>query len=246
MNLYRYQLKRSNGQVMVGTLKAASLPLATQQARLMGGSILELVRANDDAPRQGLLGWGQGVSSKDLLTFTSQLAVMSKAGIGLTAALAGIGEQTQAPRMAHVIRTLKRDVEAGRQFSEALQRFPKVFSPLYVNMVRASELSGSFGHMLNRIGDYLNQQLETRRQVVGAMVYPAVIVTLATITTIFMLTFVLPKFMVIFQGKEDILPLPTRMLMAWSHSMVTYWYLYIVVVTGAVGGFLYFIRTEGG
>jgi len=247
MHTYRYQLKRPNGQVMAGTLKAASMALATQQARVLGGTIMELVRATeDDSPRKNLFSWGSGVSGKDLLAFTSQLAVMAKAGIGLTAALEGIGEQIKAPRMALIVRTLKRDVEAGRQFSEALQRFPKVFSPLYVNMVKASELSGSFGHMLQRIGDYLNQQMETRRQVTGAMVYPAIIVTLALTTTIFMLTFVLPKFMVIFQGKEEILPLPTKILMAWSASLVSYWYLYIVTIGGSLAGFIYFVRTDRG
>ena len=250
MNMYHYQLKQTNGQILVGSLKAETQVLAAQQLRDLGGTLIELSRANEIVnARKGLLarlGIGQGVATKELLSFTSQLAVMSKAGIGLTTALGGIEEQIKAPRMAEVVRTLKRDVEAGRQFSEALQRFPKVFSPLYINMVKASELSGSFGHMLERIGQYLNQELETRRQVTGAMVYPIIIVTMAIMTTIFMLTFVLPRFMILFKGKEDILPLPTKMLLAMSNSMCNYWYVYLVTAVGGVAGVIYSFRTNKG
>jgi type IV pilus assembly protein PilC len=249
MGTYRYQLKQTDGQVVTGTMKADSLMLATQQVRELGGTILDLMRIGEDAvPRKGLLGLqlGQRVGSKELLAFTNQLAVMAKAGIGLTTTLESIGEQTKHPKMASTIQTLKRDIEGGRQFSEALQRFPKIFSLLYVNMVRASELSGTFGHMLERINDYLTQQIETRRQVKGAMIYPAIIVVLAITTTIFMLTFVLPRFTPLFKGREEILPLPTKMLMAMSHSITTYWYAYLFGLLAAVGGFIYFLRTDLG
>ena len=250
MNIYHYQLKQTNGQILAGSLKAETQVLAAQQLRELGGTLIELSRASDIVnARKSLLarlGVGQGVGTKELLSFTSQLAVMSKAGIGLTTALAGIEEQSKAPRMAEVVRTLKRDVEAGRQFSEALQRFPKVFSPLYINMVKASELSGSFGHMLERIAQYLNQQVETKRMVTGAMIYPTIIVAMAIMTTIFMLTFVLPRFMILFKGKEDILPLPTKMLLAMSNSMCNYWYVYLITAVVGVAGAVYSFRTNKG
>jgi len=248
MHTYRYQMKRPNGEVLVGTLKADNQAVAMQQIREMGGAVLDLAEISvGDAPGQAAgIHILNRIGSKDLLAFTSQLAVMSKAGIGLTAALESIAEQLTNPRMRVVVRTVKRDVEAGRQFSEAIQRFPKVFSLLYVNMVRASELSGTFGHMLGRIGQYLTQQAQTRRQVTGAMVYPTIIVVMAILTTVFMLTFVLPQFTVLFKGKEDILPLPTKILMGLSASLTHFWYLYIVTAGTLVGGFVYFIRTEGG
>ena len=250
MPLYQYQMKRPNGEVVAGTLRADNQAVALQQIREIGGAALDLARLGEaGVGPSGLLaslGFGKHVGTRDLLAFTSQLAVMAKAGIGLTTALGSIGEQITNPYMAQVVQTLKRDVESGRQFSEALQRFPKVFSLLYINMVRASEMSGSFGHMLERIGDYLNQQVETRRQVTGAMVYPLIIVIMAITTTVFMLTFVLPRFMVLFEGKEDILPIPTKILMALSASLRTYWYAYVLGAAGSVTGFLYFLRTETG
>jgi type IV pilus assembly protein PilC len=248
MHTYSYHLKRPDGHVVAGVLRAENQVLAAQRVREMGGSLLDLVRLGDERARSRLEEWNplNRIGASDVLAFTSQLGVMSKAGIGLTDALESIGDQITSPRMAVVVSTLKRDVESGRQFSEALQRFPQVFSLLYVNMVRASELSGSFGHMLDRIGEYLNQQMETKRQVTGAMIYPLIIVCMAIATTVFMLTFVLPRFAVLFQGKESILPLPTVILMGISASLSNYWYLYVATVAGLAGGFIYFIRTEIG
>jgi len=248
MHTYRYQMKRPNGEVLVGTLKADNQAVAMQRVREMGGAVLDITQVGtDDTPRQaGGIQIFNRIGSKDLLAFTSQLAVMSKAGIGLTSALESIADQLQNPRMQIVVRTLKRDVEAGRQFSEAIQRFPKVFSLLYVNMVRASELSGTFGHMLGRIGDYLTQQAQTKRQVTGAMVYPVIIVVMAILTTVFMLTFVLPQFMVLFKGKEDILPMPTKILLGLSASLTSFWYLYILAAGTVATALVLFIRTERG
>src|SRR5205814_6719369 len=100
----------------------------------------------------------------------------------------------------------------GRQLSEPRMRYPKVFSPLYITMVKASELSAGFSNMLDRIAAYLCQQIETMSMVRGAMIYPGIIGTMAIGTTIFLLTFVLPRFMTIFKGKEKALPAPTKLL----------------------------------
>ena len=249
MHTYRYQMKKRDGQVVVGTLEADNQTLAAQQIRELGGIVLDLTRTGghaDKTAKSGGFAILNRIGAKDLLAFTSQLSVMSKAGIGVTSALESISDQLVNPRMRTVVATLKRDVEAGRQFSEAVQRFPKVFSVLYVNMVRASELAGTFGHMLSRINDYLTQQAQTRRQVIGAMIYPLIIVILAIMTTVFMLTFILPQFMVLFEGKEEILPLPTKMLMAMSASLRGYWYLYFLVAATAGGSLTYLIRTDAG
>jgi type IV pilus assembly protein PilC len=145
-----------------------------------------------------------------------------------------------------MLKTMQRDVESGKQFSEALARYPKTFSPLYINMVRASELSGGFSKMLDRIAGYLGQQLETSAMVKGAMIYPGIIGTLAISTTIFLLTFVLPRFMVIFKGKEAALPTPTKLLLAMSQFMTNYWYICLLGLGALIWGFLLMIRTDWG
>ena len=93
--------------------------------------------------------------------FTSQLAVMIRAGISIRAAIEGIADQAENPKFKAMLVQMKKDVESGKQFSDALMRYPKIFSPLYINMVKASELSGGFSKMLDSIADYLAQQIET-------------------------------------------------------------------------------------
>jgi type IV pilus assembly protein PilC len=141
---------------------------------------------------------------------------------------------------------MKKDVEGGKQFSDALMRYPKVFSPLYINMVKASELSGGFSKMLDKIAGYLNQQIETTSMVRGACIYPGIIGTMAIGTTVFLLTFVLPRFMVIFKGKEKALPAPTKLLLALSNFMTNYWYICLGALVAAIWGFMLMLRTDWG
>jgi len=117
---------------------------------------------------------------------------------------------------------------------------------LYINMVRASEMSGGLSRMLERIGAYLGQQIETAAMVKGAMIYPGIIGGMAIGTTIFLLTFVLPRFMTIFQGKEAALPLPTKMLLAMSAFMVNYWYFVIGAMIAGIWGLFLVLKTTWG
>lgn len=192
------------------------------------------------------LQFGTRVTQKDVLAVTRQLSVMVKAGISITEALESMAEQTTNPKLGRLLRAMHADVEAGKPFSEAIAAHPRVFSTLYVNMIRASELSGSFSHILNRIAEYLSHQLETRSQVRAALMYPAIIGCMAVSTTVFMLVWVLPKFLELFKGKEALLPLPTKMLLALSASMVGFWYLYIAGAAAVVVGAVMFLRTDTG
>jgi type IV pilus assembly protein PilC len=185
-------------------------------------------------------------TQKHVLDFTTQLAVMIRAGINIRQALDGIADQTQHTGMKRVLQKIKADVESGKQFSEAIAKHPKLFNPLYCNMVRASEMAGNFAKMLDRIAGYIGQQLETRKMVVGAAIYPAIIGTLAVGVTVFLLTFVLPKFAGVFEGKEEVLPWATKFLLGLSAFMIQYWYM-ILGGLAVLGGALYaFLKTEVG
>ena len=192
------------------------------------------------------LNWSSGPSKKDILDFTTQLAVMIRAGISIRQALDGISEQTTNAKFKSVLQEIKADIESGRQFSEAIAKHPKLFGPLYISMVQASEMSGAFARMLDRIAAYLQQELETRKMVVGASVYPGIIATMAIGVTVFLLTFVLPRFAGVFEGKEEALPGPTKFLMTVSGFMVESWWLILIVVAAAISGFMLFIRTDLG
>jgi type IV pilus assembly protein PilC len=248
---YRYQIKNSSGQTQVGVVAAETAATAATILRNQGSHVLSLSPVVAGLDTAGLMAKFREMNAgkpnqKHVLDFTTQLAVMIRAGINLRAALDGIADQTTHLGFKRVISQLKADVEGGKQFSEAIARYPKLFNPLYINMVRASEMSGSFSKMLDRIAGYITQQLETKKMVMGAAIYPAIIGTLAVGVTIFLLTFVLPKFASVFEGKEDVLPWATKFLLGLSAFMVANWYLLIGGI-GALGGVLYaFLKTEVG
>jgi type IV pilus assembly protein PilC len=249
---YRFQVRSKDGKLQSGTMAADSASAAAAILRNQGVHVM--------AVDQDKTGRGEGMSLRDrfaeinnkkptqknVLDFTTQLSVMIRAGINLRAALDGIADQTDHRMFKKVINQLKADVESGKQFSDALARYPKLFGPLYVNMVRASEMSGSFSEMLDRIGGYIGQQIETKKMVIGASIYPAIIGGMAVTVTIFLLTFVLPKFYTIFEGKEDVLPWATNFLMMLSQTLTEQWPFLLggVVVVGGAG--FAFIKTEVG
>lgn len=246
MPTYRYEARGSGGKTTSGVVTAPTLAAASEQLRARGEFIVHLAPAVESSKKGSGLSLSMGPSAKDVLNFTSQLAVMIRAGISIRAAIEGIAEQVENPKFKQMLQQMRRDVESGKQFSEALARYPKTFSPLYINMVRASELSGGFSRMLDRIAAYLGQQIETASMVKGAMIYPGIIGTLAVGTTVFLLTFVLPRFMTIFKGKEAALPAPTKLLLAMSQFMTNYWYLCLLGLGAFIWGFLLMIRTDWG
>jgi type IV pilus assembly protein PilC len=248
MPTFKYEIQNADRSRQEGVLQAPTLAAASQQLRSRGAYIMALAPHDPAATRRqvGNLSFSLGPSARDVQNFTSQLAVMIRAGISIRAAVEGIAEQTPNPVFKRMLGQVRADLESGKQFSEALLRFPRCFSPLYVNMVRASELSGGFSRMLDRIANYLTQQIETRSQVVGAMIYPGIIGTMAVGTTVFLLTFVLPRFMVIFKGKEAALPTPTRLLLALSNFMVNYWYVLLLALAVGIWGFFMMLRTTWG
>jgi len=250
MPTYQYQIREQAGEVSTGQISAGSIAEAAGALRSRGGRLVDLVPTESnqksllDRIRHFSVDLGPG--AKDVLNFTSQLSVMVRAGIDVRSAIDGIAEQIENPKFQKIVKQICFDVESGKPFSDALAGHPKVFSPLYINLVRASEMSGNFGHMLERIAGYQQQQIDTRSMVRGAMIYPIIIAVMAVTTTVFLLTFVLPKFTTLFQGKEDLLPKPTVALLAISHFLRHQWYLVVGGLAGALGGFCYWIRTPRG
>ncbi len=250
MAKFKYEIRDNSGNISSGVLEAGSQAEATAQARNYGGYLMNVVPVGGsggsflDKVQNFRVEFGPGL--KDVYTFTNQLAVMIRAGINIRNAIADIGSQVENAKFKAMIQQIKEDVEAGKPFSEALAKYPKTFPPLYVNMVRAAELSGNLAHMLSRISATLAAQVETRSMVKGAMVYPAILGILAVSATVFLLTWVLPKFSGVFKGKEQHLPKPTKMLMGLSWFLRTYWQVILGVIAALAIAFRFAIKTPTG
>lgn len=188
------------------------------------------------------LSFEPGPNRKDILNFTNQLAVMIRAGISLQDSLESISQQVKKKKFRAILLDIKDRIESGQSFSQALGEHDDVFSNLYINMIAAAEISGSLSSMLQRLVEYLDQEAETRSQVISAMVYPIILFVMAISATTFLLVFVLPRFLLVFKGKEHLLPTPTKVIMAVSAFMRGYWFLFFPAVILAAGGFWFFIH----
>ncbi|NUQ64999.1 MAG: type II secretion system F family protein [Pirellulales bacterium] len=238
---YQYRVRDPMGKVHEGTLEAASLEEAGQQLRRDGFHVLELEESDAGEPL-----FPARVSKSEIIYTTSQLAIMVDTGITLAAALSGMVDQEQNPTLRKVLGELKEAVEGGEDFSTALARHPKLFDKTYVSLVRASEATGSLGTMLERIATYLRKELETRGKVRAAMAYPGVMMVLATAVTIFLLTYILPKFTPLFKSKGTQLPKPTVFMMAVSDVILQHWYLWLAGVVALAATYFIGRRTGPG
>src|SRR3990172_735123 len=243
MMTYQYRARDPLGNVHSGTIEAPSPEDATQQLRRDGFQVLELEEEAGDA--MGPL-FGRRVTKRDVIYATSQLAIMVDTGITLSSALDGILQQEENPSLRKILGQLKDAVESGEDFSTALARHPKLFDKTYVSLVKASEATGTLGSMLERIAGYLRKELETRGKVRAAMAYPSVMLVLAVGVTIFLLTYILPKFTPLFKSRGTQLPKPTLLMMSISDVMVGYWYVWLAGLVLAITGYVLAKRTEHG
>jgi len=240
---FQYKVRDPLGNYHEGSIEASSVEDATQQLRRDGFSILDLSEDDDDA---GLSLFAKRVGKADVIYATSQLAIMLDTGVNLSSALEGIVAQEKNPTFKRIMTELKLGVDGGEDFSSALARHPKLFDKTYVSLVRASETTGSLGTMLDRISRYLRKELETRGKVRAAMAYPTVMMVLAICVTIFLLTFVLPKFTPLFNRRGMVLPAPTVVMMTISATLMNYWYLWIGGAISLIAGFVFGRKTERG
>jgi type IV pilus assembly protein PilC len=181
-----------------------------------------------------------------VIFFATQLAVMVDTGVPLPEALDSIADQTEHTGMKALVGELSADVKGGVEFSVALGKYPRIFGNLFVALMRASEASGTMGTMLQRVSEYLQESRDTRKKVKGALVYPACMLSFCVLVVTGMLVFVLPRFEKIYAGKGVILPAPTRMLLAVSTALTSFWYLFVLGIAGLLVGGYFFLRSPTG
>lgn len=186
------------------------------------------------------------VKSKEVIFFTSQLALMLEVGTPLINGLAALKKQTKNPAFKDVIGALHRDIEEGQQLSDALRRHPRVFNHVYTSMIKAGETGGFLKEILERLAEMQEKRLALIAQLRSTLTYPAILCLVGFLVVIFVLVGVLPKFSTFFAGKEQILPVSTRFLMALSSSLRGYWWAYIVITLGLAIGIKLWKESEPG
>src|ERR671911_1423817 len=245
MALYAYRALDKQGEIIQDKLEGSGEMAVAHELRQQGLLVIDV--KEQSVANKDILAPFKGIRLADLVVFSRQLATMINAGLPIVRALYVLSEQTENPKLNEVVVAVRKDVEAGLSLSEALEKHPDAFSRLYVEMVRAGEIGGMLDGVLLRIADQLEKDQDLRRKIRSALTYPVVVLILAILAASFMLIFIVPVFAKMFEDLGGTLPLPTRITMAISDILTSFWG--VLVYAGmalAVVMFLRWKKTEQG
>jgi type II secretory pathway component PulF len=231
MITYSYKAKNSQGETYEKTVEAnnrADLYMMIRDEHGRPISIKEVRKFSFKTFFQGLFG---GISNREKITFAKNLGSMIKAGLPVTRALAVMEKQTKKRSLKNLYSGLALDVSHGEPFSGAMSKYPKIFSPLFISMVRAGEESGNMTGALEVVANQMEKSDQIIRKVRGALIYPAVVISIMIIIAILMLVYMVPTLTATFEGMGVKLPLSTRIIIALSDFLISYTVL-------VLGGFI--------
>jgi type II secretory pathway component PulF len=259
MPQFSYRARRRSGELVEGVLDVADRSAAVTQIERLG-----LFPVAVDTAKAGAVANGKDSGKKldllaflpptvraqlsqkrkprlqELATFTQQLANLLNSGMPLTVALNSMTHLESRGISADVSRELKQEVTEGRSLSDAMARQPRVFSDLYINMVRAGEQSGSLVDVLRRMANHFQQFAEVQSKFTSALIYPAMVCCVGAGIVAFFMLFMMPRFITIFQGFNVALPLPTRILINLSNLLMNFWFWVFAIPTFLLMIIMYF------
>lgn len=247
MPTYLWKGRTVSGEIQTGelTFDTQDEVLATLRKKRI---IISSVREKKKDVKLGLPQMGTGIATRDLAIFTRQFATMINAGLPLVQCLDILSKQTEKEAFRAIIAQVMREVEAGTTLAEAMAKKEnkKVFDELFVNMVEAGEAGGILDDILSRLATYIEKVEALKRKIKGAMVYPAVVLTVAVLATSFMLIFIIPTFAKMFTGFGAELPLPTKIVMGLSSFLRSYWWVMLGSMVALIFGIQRYYLTERG
>jgi type IV pilus assembly protein PilC len=242
---FAYSAISIDGLETVGEVHAPDLEAAREQLRVRG-LLAHSLRELPASGQEGIRTAFKKIKPRSMQVFSRQFATMIEAGLNIVAALVILEEQTDDMYLAEVISELRADVEGGLLLSQAMARHPKVFNNLYISMVQAGEASGMLDHVLDRVAEQIEKETKIKRRVKGAMVYPTVVFTFATLVLIAMLMFIVPIFAKIFTSLGGHLPMLTQVVVNASDLLRQRWYIVFPLMAFTIWGVLRYKKTESG
>lgn len=229
---YAYTIRDATMAIIEGSAESENIDVLRKRLGEQGFDVIDIKQIKTVGKKR-VGGYG-GVKGNDLAIMCRQFSTMIDAGVSLVRCLSVLGDQISNPKLRAIVADLKVEVEGGQMLAKAMEKYPNVFDRLFVGLVRAGEVGGTLEESLQRLSQFLEKDVELRRKVKAALTYPMIVVTFALLVVLLLMTFILPKFIEMFDdlGIKD-LPGPTAFLDGISKFIITKWYwgIAIVVVT---------------
>ncbi len=253
MPQFHYQATTPQGKVIEGIMEAGEERVVVSRLHEQGYLPLRVVLPGQEKSK-ATFSWdflptlpGSGiVRQRDLLILTQELETLIAAGLPLDRALSVLTGLTEKAELKKAVGQILRAVQQGKSLTEALAEYPKIFPPLYVNMVKAGELGGFLDTTLQRLAEYLERAQQVQDEIKSALTYPILLTVVGGLSVVILLTYVLPKFAAIFGDVGQALPPSTRMLMGLSHGLRVYWWVFLLVGIGMWLGVRQYLSTPQG
>ncbi|HUU30151.1 MAG TPA: type II secretion system F family protein [archaeon] len=242
MPVYVWKARTVKGEAQSGEFTAASPQEVIGHLRRKRLIVLSV----NPKPKEIKLSFGGSVKTKDIVLFSRQFATMINSGLPLVQCLSILSQQAENPKLKETINSVRVDVEGGNSLADSLQKFPKLFSNLFVSMVRAGETGGILDTIMLRLSEYLEKNDAIVRKIKGAMIYPAVVFTAAIGCVVILLVFVIPIFAKMFKDLDMELPLPTKIVVNLSGFLMGYWWAVLLLVVGSIVGLKQYKKTQKG
>ncbi len=242
---FTYRARSVKGELVKGTLEGENSAAVARELETQGYVPINIHRKSGNS-RGFAFSLGKRVKPDDLILFTKQFHTIVKTGIPLIRGLQTLRDQAENEKLRETISSLLKDVQEGSSLGDAMKKHRALFSSVYYNTVKAGEASGRLEEMLSKLADFLEYELKVKEEIKSATRYPVIVITVMILAFFVLVTWVIPKFTVMFTRFEMELPLPTRILIAANLYIREYWYLVVgfFVVLGT--GLPYALRTDSG
>lgn len=249
MGTFRYIATDPAARTIEGSVEAADERTVVGELR-RGGYYPIRIEQHDTQESNSVLGrvraFARWPTQHDVLNFTQQFHSLLEAGLEVDRSLAILSELAESRRMREIIRAILSDVQGGRSLADSLAKHPKIFSRLYVHMVKAGEAGGVIELVLGRLAAFMESAKAIRDEILSALLYPSLVMTVGAGAVVVLLNFVIPRFATMFAESGDLLPPSTRLLLAISAFTTDYWWVLLGVSGLAVVGVHGYIQTETG
>ncbi len=241
---FSYLAKDKNGQMISGLVEGVNENLAAAALSDKGLEPVSLTPENETLSKEFDIPFLNRIKAKDLVVMSRQLAVLVSATVPIVRAIKILVSQTKNTKLKKALQKIVEDVDGGSKLSDAMARFPKIFSNFFTSMIRSGESSGKLDEVLNYLADQTEKDYELRSRIKGAMVYPIFIISSMFLLGGAMMVLVVPKLTAVLLESGGELPLTTRMLIATSGFFVDFWWLVIILLIGAIFGLKYAMQVK--